>query len=283
MPRNEPVLQSSHDYMEEWLPKRRTFLTEVIEHEAPSGDICSKCKGSRFKFRCLDCLYSPLLCLGCCREIHQSHPFHRIEVWKDNHFAPAWLWQLGVQVHLGHGGNVCPFRKPQEPVDAMIEPIPMAPNYIEGTTELDDDDSETEDTGQEYGWSANKPPNGYCPGATSVVFVHTNAVHHLPVFLCDCPGAKDPIAQYLELGFYPATYKQIETVFTFQVLDDYLLSNLECHTSCHHYYAKLRRMTNRVFPKSVPVSPSPLNGYGKLNTDRIVNVNCLVLLDNGGT
>jgi CxC2 like cysteine cluster associated with KDZ transposases len=59
--------------------------------------------------------------------------------------------------------------------------------------------------------------------------------------------------QLLRRGFYPSTFKGVRTVFTFSLLDDYLLDTLECHTSTHHYYQKLRRLTNKSFPHTAPV------------------------------
>ncbi|EAU83280.2 hypothetical protein CC1G_13152 [Coprinopsis cinerea okayama7 len=51
---------------------------------------------------------------------------------------------------------------------------------------------------------------------------------------------------------YPTSYKEARSAFTFELLDDYILQNLECHTSAFHYYSKLRRLTNKAFPKTVP-------------------------------
>jgi hypothetical protein len=42
-------------------------------------------------------------------------------------------------------------------------------------------------------------------------------------------------------------------VFTFRVLNDFLIDNLECSTSAMNYYSKLRRMTSSMFPHLVPV------------------------------
>ena len=252
--------QSSHDYMQQWLDLdlRRRFLGRILKQEAPAGELCSKCKERPFKIRCNDCLYNPLLCIQCCRDMHQEHVFHRIEAWTDGtHFTPSWLWQTGVSIHLGHGGNHCPSNEDMVAPDGetLLHPQSTSFNYTQGQPEMEEEDSDTEDQMPEYGWSGSAaPPHGYAPGAQEVVVVHTNAVHRLPVFLCSCPDAPDPMDQYLEMGFYPATFKEIETLFTFQVLDDYLLQNLECQTSCHHYYSKLRRMTNKIFPGSVPVS-----------------------------
>ncbi|KAF8966829.1 hypothetical protein BDZ97DRAFT_1589062, partial [Flammula alnicola] len=57
---------------------------------------------------CADCLGNPVLCMQCCQNSHEDHPFHRIEIWSGTHFSPGWLWQTGMAIHLGHRGNHCP-------------------------------------------------------------------------------------------------------------------------------------------------------------------------------
>ncbi|KAG1723626.1 hypothetical protein EDB19DRAFT_1645171, partial [Suillus lakei] len=53
-------------------------------------------------------------------------------------------------------------------------------------------------------------------------------------------------------GFFPASFNRPKTVFTFRVLGDFLLDNLECGTLALNYYSKLRRMTSSMFPHLVP-------------------------------
>ncbi|KAG2078756.1 hypothetical protein BDR04DRAFT_1124429 [Suillus decipiens] len=43
----------------------------------------------------------------------------------------------------------------------------------------------------------------------------------------------------------------LKTAFTFRVLDDFLLDNLECGTSAMNYYSKLQQMTLSMFPHLV--------------------------------
>jgi hypothetical protein len=100
----------------------------------------------------------------------------------------------------------------------------------------------------------NLPVSGGPPGAKLMVVVHTNGIHYLPVHVCRCPNAATEDIQLLQMRYYPSTYKQIGTIFTFQLLDDYLLENLECQTSTYNYFQKLRRMTNKAVPQSIPVS-----------------------------
>jgi CxC2 like cysteine cluster associated with KDZ transposases len=99
-------------------------------------------------------------------------------------------------------------------------------------------------------------------GAKLMVVVHTNAIHYLPVRVCRCPNAATEDVQLIQMRYYPSTYRQIRTVFTFQLLDDYLLENLECQTSTYNYFQKLRRMTNKAIPQSIPVSDVSTDAAG---------------------
>src|SRR5258708_29918577 len=59
--------------------------------------------------------------------------------------------------------------------------------------------------------------------------------------------------QLFQAGLFPASFTRPKTAFTFRVLDDFLLDNLECGTSAMNYYSKLRQMTSSMFPHLVPV------------------------------
>ena len=84
-----------------------------------------------------------------------------------------------------------------------------------------------------------------------VTIVDVSGVHYLPVVLCDCQGSLDEHDQYLNCNLFPASFKQIRTAFTTEVLKDFRLSNLECKTTAYQYYSKLRRITCPAFPKLV--------------------------------
>ena len=60
--------------------------------------------------------------------------------------------------------------------------------------------------------------------------------------------------QLLTIGLFPVSFNKIQIAFTFQVLDDFLLDNLECQTSALYYTSKLARMTSHAFPYTIPVS-----------------------------
>ena len=61
----------------------------------------------------------------------------------------------------------------------------------------------------------------------------------MEVLFCICSDGGKEDAQLLRSGLFPATFKQIETVFTHTVLDDFLRDNLECKTTAQQYYLKL--------------------------------------------
>ncbi|KAG2138240.1 hypothetical protein BD769DRAFT_1626644 [Suillus cothurnatus] len=67
-----------------------------------------------------------------------------------------------------------------------------------------------------------------------MVIVDKSRVHRLEVQCCHCPNAMSPDIQ------------MPKTVFTFQVLDDFILDNLECGTSAMNYYSKLWQMTSSI-------------------------------------
>ncbi|KAG1732333.1 hypothetical protein EDB19DRAFT_1896758 [Suillus lakei] len=58
--------------------------------------------------------------------------------------------------------------------------------------------------------------------------------------------------QLFQAGLFPASFTRPKTAFTFTVLDDFLLDNLECGTSAMNYYSKIRRLTSSIFPLMVP-------------------------------
>jgi hypothetical protein len=223
--------------MDEWIgTKRESYLAGITTQDSQQGLYqCSSCSASSGPWRCKDCIGRRPLCRNCCRSHHRDLPFHRIEFWTGTHYERDWLANLGVVLHLGHHGECCPLRDPVKlPGDAQPD--------LES-------------------WNIYSPPSGFAdtPVDCRVVTVaHTNGIHKVWVRLCSCrEGGED--YQFLQLGFYPASYTRVETVFTFDLLDNCRLDNLECKASVYHMWSKLRRMTCPFFPTGVPVSGVPLN------------------------
>ncbi|KAG1888830.1 hypothetical protein F4604DRAFT_1915893 [Suillus subluteus] len=127
------------------------------------------------------------------------------------------------EIHLGHQGKPCP--------------------------EVTDDWYDTDDEGDNFA-EGQWVPLVNDPRTTTVV--DTSGLHSLMIRFCRCTGALSSDMQLFEIGLFPVSFTSLKTVFTFAVLDDFLLDNLECGTSAMNYYSKLRRITSSVFPHLVP-------------------------------
>ncbi|KAG2139258.1 hypothetical protein DEU56DRAFT_755571 [Suillus clintonianus] len=150
-------------------------------------------------------------------------PFHRISQWTGGFFEDTSLTKIGLEIHLGHAGQPCPGL----------------------TDEWYDTDDEGDDL-TEGPWI----PLVNDPRTTTVV--DRTGIHSLMIRFCRCTDAMTADKQLFETGLFPASFTSPKTAFTFEVLDDFLLDNLECGTSAMNYYSKLRRVTSSVFPHLVP-------------------------------
>jgi hypothetical protein len=86
-----------------------------------------------------------------------------------------------------------------------------------------------------------------------MTIVDCQGVFEMEVLFCACSKRVGKDEQLLAAGLFPATFKQIETLFTFSVLDNFLTDNLECKTTAQQYYSKLQSMTSSMFPDHVQV------------------------------
>ncbi|TFK59289.1 hypothetical protein BDN72DRAFT_734315, partial [Pluteus cervinus] len=232
--------QTQNDYMEEFLPRQSRFLEVLIENEAPpSPRKCAARCGKTANWRCVSCLGSPVYCIKCLRFCHERTPLHKVEVWTstpensdEGFFRPSSLLVAGVKVNLGHGGFRCPATiKPS--VDSSEEGV-----EVEEELEVEEDIppilADNPDLVLQYDRQGNP----------IVVTVDSSGVHRVAFRRCQCADCwETEDIQFLRLGFYPASYQQIKTVFTFSVLDDFLADNRECKTSCYQYFEKLRART----------------------------------------
>ncbi|KAG1733409.1 uncharacterized protein EDB91DRAFT_1084462 [Suillus paluster] len=72
---------------------------------------------------------------------------------------------------------------------------------------------------------------------TMTTIVDKSGVHTHIIKYCMCADAPSADLQLFRLGLFPASFTQPKTTFTFDVLDDFLLDNLECGTSAMNYYS----------------------------------------------
>ncbi|KAG2116993.1 uncharacterized protein F5147DRAFT_768380 [Suillus discolor] len=150
-------------------------------------------------------------------------PFHRISQWTGGFFEGTSLTKIGLEVHLGHAGKPCPG--------------------------LTDEWCDTDDEGDQL---TEGPWIPLVNDSRTTTVVDTSGLHSMMISFCQCAGALSPDMQLFETGLFPASFTSPKTAFTFAVLDNFLLDNLECGTSAMNYYSKLRRITSSVFPHLVP-------------------------------
>jgi hypothetical protein len=98
--------------------------------------------------------------------------------------------------------------------------------------------------------------NGDLFGDRRMTLIHVNGIFQLCVRFCRCQGASSDHEQLFSHRLFPSSFDRPETAFTLDVLNYYGIDALECKTSAHSFFQKLRRVTNNAFPDEVPVSPT---------------------------
>ncbi|KAI0755879.1 hypothetical protein BC629DRAFT_1273085, partial [Irpex lacteus] len=104
--------------IQEWLPLRAAYLDELLRRNGHGGSVtsvppCTRCaqngQHTVGEYRCKDCDGGGLLCKACMVRDHRVQGLHRIEMWKTTgFFKRTSLCELGLKLHLGHGGAKCP-------------------------------------------------------------------------------------------------------------------------------------------------------------------------------
>ena len=86
-----------------------------------------------------------------------------------------------------------------------------------------------------------------------ITVVDRSGIHEIGVSWCRCHEAPKHNMQLMMAGLFPATFHNPKTAFTFWVLEDFHLDNLECKTTPSQFFSRLGRLTNDEFPNTVPV------------------------------
>ncbi|KAF8326719.1 hypothetical protein F5887DRAFT_899624 [Amanita rubescens] len=91
-----------------------TLQAAILSKEVDDnvGQIC-QCHNAVRLYRCMDCLFPPVLCSSCIKDSHATNPFHRIQKWNGCYFDRATLTELRQVIGVGHGGAFCPNRLPE--------------------------------------------------------------------------------------------------------------------------------------------------------------------------
>ncbi|KAI9431761.1 hypothetical protein H4582DRAFT_1822014 [Lactarius indigo] len=221
--------------MKQWVELRDRYLHVLLEMEGRGrSDKCSMCS-KKPEIKCLDCFGPLLFCKDCCLEAHRNSPFHRPLLWNATHYTPVTLHSLGFVLCIGHGGMPCP-RTPEGPStnpdisDRLFDSLDMSPD----SNDSDSSRVQTADSGNPL-----------------FTVVDRSGIFDMEVVFCICPGMDNIGEQLLQSGLFPSTFWQIEILFTFTVLEDFILDNLECKTTAQQYYSKLQSMTSKMFPNNV--------------------------------
>jgi hypothetical protein len=97
-----------------------------------------------------------------------------------------------------------------------------------------------------------------CPssvGSRKFTVVDHNGVHATQLAFCGChENPPNKIRQLMRARLFPATIKETKTAFTFTVMKECHLHNLEAKKAAYDYMGALRRLTDNAFTADVPVS-----------------------------
>lgn len=104
-----------------------------------------------------------------------------------------------------------------------------------------------------FGFSSSKPGQNDKDGSPVITIVDRSGIHEIGVRWCCCLDAPERDMQLMMAGLFPATFRSPKTAFTFRVLEEFHLDNLECKTTPSQFFSRLRRLTSDEFPNTVPV------------------------------
>ncbi|KAG1792709.1 uncharacterized protein HD556DRAFT_1309238 [Suillus plorans] len=142
-------------------------------------------------------------------------------------------------IWLGHEGNACPWD----------DDVGESALFTTGEGDSNDTDAEStlnEPNAEQSTKEAHDLPTGVLfikNNKAMITIVDKSGVHTHIIKYCTCPEADTADIQLFNM--------EPKTAFTFDVLNDFSLDNLECGTLAMNYYSKLRRMTTSVFPHLV--------------------------------
>lgn len=184
------------------------------QYSNDSADESCGCGRGLRHVKCNDCFRSPPTCRYCFSERHLQLPFH---------WALVWNPETGHYIKLDYS-KVLP-NVPNEAAAAAIR--------------LGHDDNNTS-----------------CPSSRSNIsftVVHSNGIHSTLARFCECPRAKDRITQLMQARLFPGTILDPKTAFTFDVLKEFSMHNLQSKCGAFDYMKSLRRLTNNAATETVAV------------------------------
>jgi hypothetical protein len=169
-------------------------------------------------------------------------PFHRVQMWNGRFFERSDLLMHTLSLDLRHHLDDC-FSIPTSTEAQMMSDLDISD---EGGGLLDE--SEPQEASE---WMTN------FRSRSNLIIVSSTGIFKRAVRWCHCAKSSDQYVQLLlRAKLFPASFKNPQTVFTFEVLDHFRVDALECKTAAMNFMSKIQRITNEAFPSCVPVSIS---------------------------
>jgi hypothetical protein len=117
----------------------------------------------------------------------------------------------------------------------------------------------------QLGFGSSKPGQIDKNGNPIITIIDRSGVHEIGIRWCCCPEAAEHDMQLMAAGLFPAMFRNPKTAFTFRVLEEFHLDNLECKTTPSQFFSRLRRLTSDEFPNTIPVGWASISADSKLN------------------
>jgi hypothetical protein len=117
----------------------------------------------------------------------------------------------------------------------------------------DEHQAAVEQDALQLGFGSSRPGQNDKDGNPVITVIDRSGIHEIGVRWCCCPNAPERDMQLMAAGLFPATFRNPKTAFTFRVLEEFHLDNLECKTTPGQFISRLRRLTSDEFPNTVPV------------------------------
>jgi len=124
----------------------------------------------------------------------------------------------------------------------------------------------------QFGFGSSKPGQNDKDGDQVMTIVDRSGIHKIGVRWCCCLNAPEHDMQLMAAGLFPATFRNPKTVFTFRVLEEFHLDNLECKTTPSQFFSCLRRLTSNEFPNAVPVGQASISADSGLTCRYRTNI-----------
>lgn len=219
--------------MQEYVDLWHNILLELLRHESfPSIKNCTQCQTSPGTHFCRDCFGCEIWCSRCCISAHTNLPFHQIQTWNGHYYGKLDLLEHQLILSLAHDCPSCSIM----PLQHQSDPTGSS-NTISGIPK---------ETISFLGLSDTL-------ARTALTVVTSTGIFWRHFRWCSCVNPIDRYIQLLRSQLFPASFKNPQTVFMFEVLDHFRLDALECETAVLNFMFKICRMTNEAFPSHVLV------------------------------